>query len=411
MRTILHCDINNCYASIECRNDPALQGRPVAVTGSTEMRHGIVLAKNQIAKGFGVKTGDVIWEAKMKCPGLICVPPHYDEYLKVSRQVKEIYLSYTDMVEPFGIDECWLDVTPSTRLFGCGHDIAYEIKERVKEEVGITISAGVSFNKIFAKLGSDMKKPDAVTDIPEESFRELIWDLPCESLIFCGRATTKKLNRYAIHTIGDLANAREGMMRSLLGVNGVFLWHAARGEDRSRVMPSGITVPVKSVGHGITTYEDLVDGNDVWKVFLELSQDIGHRLRKYDLKAKGVQITVRCSDLHFMQLQGQLAYPTQSPLILARKAMELFEDHYSWDMNVRALTVRAIGLMAAEYPDQLILNEDHTNEETMKKLDDAVDDIRARFGKNSIRNAILLTGTKIPSSKPDNVVMPSAMYR
>ena len=211
-RVILHIDMNNFYASVETLYDPSLKDIPMAVGGDKERRHGIVLAKNMLAKAKGVKTAEALWEAERKCPGIKFVPPHFERYAKYSRLAKEIYMQYTDMVESFGLDECWLDVSESANLFGGGKKIAEEIRAAVKKEIGITVSVGVSWNKIFAKLGSDMKKPDAVTEITEENYRDLVWRLPVEELLYVGRATKNKLNKRGVYTIGQLANTDEALL-------------------------------------------------------------------------------------------------------------------------------------------------------------------------------------------------------
>jgi Nucleotidyltransferase/DNA polymerase involved in DNA repair len=288
-RSILHSDMNSFYASVEMMLDPSLKGKAVAVCGSTEERHGIVLAKSELAKKAGVKTGMVAWEARQRCPGLILVPPQYDQYLKYSKLAHEVYYRYTDLVEPFGMDECWLDVTHS-RIYGTGLDIAQEIRAAMREELGLTVSVGVSYNKIFAKLGSDMRKPDAVTTIGVDNYKEKVWPLPASDLLYVGSATNRKLEKYGIHTIGQIAAVSPDCMRSWFGVNGLKLWHYANGTDISRVMHKDFVSPVKSVGHGITCTADLESDEEVFKVLLELSQDVGHRLRIHDLAARGVQI-------------------------------------------------------------------------------------------------------------------------
>ena len=277
-RVILHSDLNACYASIECMLNPLLKGKPVAVAGSVEERHGIILAKSQEAKVCGVRTGEAVWQAKLKCPDIVLVPPHYDEYIKYSSFVRDIYRRYTDLIEPFGLDEAWLDVTGSQRLFGNGWQIAENIRETVKSELDLTVSIGVSFKKVFAKLGSDLKKPDAVTVITREDFKEKLWNLPAVEMIGVGRATFAKLNSYGIYTIGDLANCDRDWITRQLGKNGTELWIFANGFDTSRVKPDGYREPVKSIGHGITCSEDLVNAGEVWKVFLSLSQDVQRRL-------------------------------------------------------------------------------------------------------------------------------------
>ena len=253
-RVILHCDMNNFYASVECMLNPELKNKPVAVCGSVEERHGIVLAKNYAAKAFGVSTGEAIWQAKQKCQDLVIVEPHYEQYMKFSKLAREIYGRYTDQIEPYGMDECWLDVTGSGCM-GTGFEIADEIRRTVKFELGLTISAGVSFNKIFAKLGSDMKKPDAITCIEADSFREKIWCLPASDLLGVGRATEKVLSGYGIHTIGELAATSDDFLKCRLGKNGLAIKKYANGLDDSPVMLSDYVSPVKSIGHGITTMD------------------------------------------------------------------------------------------------------------------------------------------------------------
>ena len=279
-RVILHCDMNNFYASVECMLNPELKNKPVAVCGSVEERHGIVLAKNYAAKAFGVSTGEAIWQAKQKCQDLVIVEPHYEQYMKFSKLAREIYGRYTDQIEPYGMDECWLDVTGSGCM-GTGFEIADEIRRTVKFELGLTISAGVSFNKIFAKLGSDMKKPDAITCIEADSFQEKIWCLPASDLLGVGRATEKVLSGYGIHTIGELAATSDDFLKCRLGKNGLAIKKYANGLDDSPVMRSDYVSPVKSIGHGITTMQDLENNAEVWCVMLELVQEIGTKLRTH----------------------------------------------------------------------------------------------------------------------------------
>lgn len=409
-KTILHCDMNNFYASVECMLNPKLKGHPVAVCGATEERHGIVLAKNYEAKAYGVSTGEAVWQAQEKCRDLIVVPPHYEEYIKYSRLARDIYNRYTDLIQPFGMDECWLDVTGSTRLFGSGYDIAEEIRQTIKFELGLTISTGVSFNKIFAKLGSDMKKPDAITCIPKDSFKEIIWQLPASDLLGVGRATKKKLDYYGIFTIGELANTSAEFLRKVFGKNGVLLWHYANGTELSAVTPSDFEPPIKSVGHGITTIRDLERNEDVWPVILELSQDIGKKLRRYEKRAAGVAIDVRDTDLYHKQWQCQLPQPTYSSLYLARKAYQLFKQSYMWERDIRSITVRAINLVSEELPQQMGLFAEVQSIDKMERLELVIDNIRERFGKNAIRSAVLCQdiGMKAMTSK---LTMPTGLCR
>lgn len=410
-RTIIHSDLNSFYASVEMMLDPSLRGKAVAVCGSTDDRHGIVLAKSELAKKAGVKTGMVTWEARRLCKGIIIVPPQYSQYLKYSKLTREIYERYTDKVEPYGMDECWLDLTGSTGLFGDGEAIANQIRKSVFEELGMTVSIGVSFNKIFAKLGSDIKKPDAVTCITRDNFKEKIWDLPAGDLFYVGRATYKKLSGYGIHTIGELANTEEGILRNLFGKHGTILWSYANGFDNSEVMQSGYESQIKSIGHGITCNADLENGDEVWKVILELSQDIGHKLRLHDLSAYGVALTVKDNDLMYKQYQTQLEFSTQSSVDIAKKANELFTKNYVWRNNVRAITVRAINLVQKELTPQLSLYEDIKIKERKENLECTIEDIRRRFGSKAVYSAVLMGNIKIPKHSSYELIMPGMAGR
>lgn len=409
-RVILHSDLNSFYASVEMMLDPSLRGKAVAVCGSTEDRHGIVLAKSDLAKKAGIKTGMVNWEARQLCKDLIVVPPHYDQYLKYSKMTQAIYQRYTDLMEPFGMDECWLDVTGS-KLYGSGMEIAEQIRQSCREELGLTVSIGVSYNKIFAKLGSDMKKPDAVTEIQRDTFKEKVWPLHCSEMIYCGRATTAKLAKYGIHTIGDVANTDPEYLRRWFGVNGLALWRYANGTDNSRVMHKDFVSPVKSVGHGITCVADLENEEEVWKVILALSQDVGHRLRVHGLSARGVQVSVRGNDLLGSQFQGKLPVKTQLPSEIGAAAFRLFQDRYRWGSKVRAVTVRAIDLVPYKDPDQLSMFVDAARLERRERLEDAVEELRRRFGKHAITYGILMGDLKMPDDGRHSVKMPGLMFQ
>ena len=410
-RAILHSDLNCFYASVEMMLDPSLRGKAVAVCGCTEDRHGIVLAKSELAKKAGVKTGMVNWEAQRLCKDLVIVPPQYDQYLKYSKLTQSIYNRYTDLIEPFGMDECWLDVSGSRNACGDPMTIAESIRKTVREELGLTVSIGVSFNKIFAKLGSDMKKPDAITEITEDTFKEKIWGLPCSELIYCGSATTKKLDRMGIRTIGQLAQADPRLLQNSLGVNGYALWTYANGKDTSRVMHRDFVSPVKSVGHGITCNADLVNEDDVWKVMLSLTQDIGHRLRLHGLSARGVQIAVRGNDLFGSQYQTKLPFKTQLPSEIATAAFHIFKSNYGWRTHVRAVTVRAIDLVPVNATEQLSLFNDNERRDRRERLEDCVEEIRGRFGKEALTYCALLGDLKMPGDGREKVKMPGMMYR
>jgi DNA polymerase-4 len=392
--------------------NPQLKGKPVAVGGDVENRHGIILAKNYEAKKYGVQTGEALWQANQKCPNLLIVPPHYEEYLKYSRLAHSIYAEYTDLIEPYGMDEVWMDITGSTKLFGGGEKVANELRQRVRFELGLTISVGVSFCKVFAKLGSDMKKPDAVTIIPQDSFRDVIWDLPASDMLGVGRSTEKMLSSYGIHTIGQLANAYPNMLERKLGKKGMMLLAFANGLDRSRVAPQDYEPPMKSVGHGITTVQDLENSAEVWNVILSLTQDIGHKLRVYNKNAGGVAIYIRyIVDKHLAgkQWQCQLPVKTHSAAIIAKEAFRLFARSYNWEYPIRSVTVRAIDLCSQDLPEQLQFFSDVTAVDRKEKLETVVEEIRGRFGKYAIQPACLCQNIKMPTDREVELRMPTGI--
>ena len=396
-RIIIHSDMNSCYASVECSLNPELRGKPVAVGGSEEQRHGIILAKSEEAKKCGVITGEPLWQARKKCPELIIIEPHFEEYIKYSRLAHDIYARYTDKIEPMGLDEVWCDITGSILAFGSKERICEEMRTAFKEELGVTVSIGISFNKIFAKLGSDLAGRDEIYEIGKDDFREKIWHLPATSIMGVGRSTGETLRRYGIKTVGELAECDPKWLRTVFGVIGDDLWRYANGLDNSRVMPDGYKEPIKSVGHGVTCSEDLLTYNEVWKVFLSLSQNISKQLKKNGLEATGVQIAVRDNQLITKQFQRPTEFATQSAKELSETAMKLFKDNYSWGNNVRALTVRAINLQKENTPFQLDFLSDIANHEKQKKIDDTVLALRERFGSDAIFNCCLMTENKIPN--------------
>ncbi len=409
-RTIFHIDLNNFYASVECLYRPELRHRPIAVCGDVEARHGIVLAKNYPAKQSGVKTGEAIWQAKQKCPGLITVPPDFRKYLRFSRLAKLIYADYTDQIEPFGIDEAWLDMSRSLKIFGDAHMIATEIRRRLREEIGITGSIGISFNKIFAKLGSDLNKPDATTVITENNFQKIVWPLPVGELLYVGRSTQRKLENRAIFTVGDLAKADVNGLRLLLGVWGETLWNFANGYDAAVVRHSGEEYLIKSVGNSTTTARDLRNEQDAKLIIFVLSESIAARLRELGLKCTTVAITIRNIELVSCVRQGKLTRPSFLSAEIAQTALELLTN-YNWDKPIRSLGVRGCDLVTANEHIQLNLFEgDRTSSEELEKT---VDGIRARFGHYSVRRCSMLLDRKLTgfSPKEDHVIHPVSFFR
>ena len=396
-RSILHCDMNHFYASVERLYDPSLEGKAFAVCGDREMRHGIVLAKSEEAKRCGVKTGEAIWQAKGKCPDLIVVPTHFERYVKYSRLAREIYCRYTDLVEPFGMDECWLDVTASRLAFGDGCTIGEKLRKTIRQELGLTISVGVSFNKVFAKLASDMKKPDALTHIPKDQFPQLVWPLPVEDLLWIGPKSSAILHRFGICTIGDLAHTDPLLLRYQFGKNGEAMQQRALGNDPTPVIPHSCQPPAKSIGHGITTPKDMTQPEEIWRLLFALCQDIGEKLRFHGLLAKGVAI--ECKDHLFFTktLQTKLAEPTDCTMVLAKEAYRLFLERYRFREPLRALSVRAIDLEDSTAGQQLSLFTDK-KEIRGQILDRAADTLNHRFGKGALLPASLLS-SPLPEEK------------
>lgn len=383
-RTILHIDVNNFFASIEIMLNPNLKGFPVAVCGSEDDRHGIVLAKSYEAKKFGVKTAETVWQAKKKCPNLIIVPPQYEEYKKYSKLIQNIYYSYTDQVEPFGLDECWLDVTGSLKLFGNVENIAEEIKEKVKKEIGVTVSIGVSFTKTFAKLGSDLKKPDAITYISKENFKNIVWPLVTNEIIGVGKSTFKILEEMNLKTIGELANCDISLLEQKLGKHGRILWKRVNGIDDEIVDANMYIASPKSIGNGKTFRNDLTKINDIRSAFQNLTYEISNKLKKHRLEAKNIQIVIRDNQFNDKQLQCELPTITSSSLIITNTAMDLFKK-YKWNKPIRALTIRAINLIEEGTNDQISLFEEKDEYEKIKKIDKVMFEINNKFGPNSVK--------------------------
>ena len=389
-RIILHCDLNSFFASVELLSRPELRSMPVAVCGDPNARHGIILAKNEPAKAFGVQTAETIWQARRKCPDLYLLPPHHDQYRLYSRAVNDIYARYTDLVEPFGIDESWLDITGSAHLFGGDPKaIADDIRRTVREELGLTLSVGVSFNKVFAKLGSDYRKPDATTVISRQNWREIVWPLPVGSLLFAGRASQGTLKQYGVETIGQLAACQPEMLESLLGKNGLQLLSYARGEDQEAVRSRFQQEPVKSVGNGQTFPRDLTSHREVREELTLLADSVASRLRTCDLYAGGVQITYRTPDFRDFSRQAQLPAPTHLTRSLAEKCMELLERIWKPPAPIRMLTVTAIHLTeegdAWQQEDLFTPVPQQEKQQKQEKLEQAMDSIRGKYGKTAIR--------------------------
>ena len=378
-RTILHSDVNNFFASVECADKEELKNKPVAVTGNPEKRNGIILAKNEIAKKQSVKTGEAIWQAKQKCPDLVCLPPHYDLYEKISLKLHELYLDYTDFVEPLGLDECWLDVTNSLNyLQKTGKEIADEIRERVKEEFNITVSVGVSFSKIFAKLGSDMKKPDATTVISKENFKQMTYNLPLNSIVGIGNRLERRFENMNVVTIGDFVNLSQDIIRPIMGKTGIELQEKLSGKLIEEVPCYFNLSPPKSIGNGTTTVIDITKRSEVVKVVAFLCEKIAIRMIKRKFEARTITVTIKTTDFQKYR-HSKTVMPMQSYEKIFDNAMELLDSFWNYDKKIRAIRVRVSSLTNTDTYKQLSMFEDDKI-----KLTESLEQIKSKYGKDKI---------------------------
>jgi len=401
-RIILHSDCNNFFASVECVMRPELKNLPFAVSGDKESRHGIILAKNEIAKSYGVKTAEPIWQARKKCPNLVTVPPHHYLYEEYSEKINKIYLDYTDQVEKFSVDESWLDVTGSTKLFGDGKTIADTIRKRVKEELGISVSIGVSFNKIFAKLGSDYKKPDATTVISRENFKEILYPMPVYNMIFAGKKTCDELLRCNIKTIGDLALADAEFLEKKLGKQGRVLVTYARGEDDEPVATFTTEREIKSIGKGMTFSRNLVGRDDIAKGVMTLSDNIAHQMREKNIKCNTISVHIKDTELKTISRQKTLDNPTYLSKEIYDVVMELIKENWSETKPIRMITVTGSNFTSSDVGGQINLFDSEQRDEKREKLEFAIDKLRDKYGKGSLMSAnVINNDIGIDYSKKD----------
>ena len=411
-RTVLHVDANCFYASVEMLHHPELAGKPIAVGGDPEARHGIVLTANYIAKRKGVKTGMALWQARQACPDVVFLPPRMDLYLRFSRLMKEMYGEYSDRVQSFGCDEAWIDVTASASLKGDGMTIAREISSRVKSELGLTVSIGVSWNKIFAKLGSDYKKPDAITQFTRDNYRDIVWPLPASDLLYVGPRTYPKLEKMGVRTIEELAQMDPEILQRFLGKMGLILNSFANGWDSSPVTREDYSAPVRSIGNSATTPRDLENDQDVQIVLMALTESVSARLRENGFKCKVVEIEIRDNGLFHFSRQMKLKDPTNSTDEIMKAACELFRRHYRWEHPIRSLGVRGADLVTDDIPIQLDLFVSQQQREKREKMDRCVDEIRRRFGYYSIQRAFMYQDRNLAhlNAKETHTVHPQGYF-
>ncbi|MBQ6483257.1 MAG: DNA polymerase IV [Anaerolineaceae bacterium] len=393
-RLIFHCDCNNFFASCEILERPELRDVPMAVAGDPENRLGVVVAKNELAKKRGVKTTDTVWQAKKKCPGIVFVPPRHHYYKQISDRVNAIYHDYTDFVEPASIDESYLDMTGAPEFYHLSpRELADSIRERVKKEIGITISVGVSFNKVFAKMGSDYKKPDATTVITEDNFKEILWPLPVSDLLFAGRASVEALNKKSIRTIGDLAAQPKARIQELLGKGGEMLWQYANGLDAEPVRKWGEKPEIKSVSRGMTFKRDLVTKEEIMTGVSVLVDEIAASLRSHQLKGSVISVQIKAPDMRSISRQTSLDHATYLQHEIQQVAMDLIESNWRIGERapIRAFTVGVTKLIpAAEETEQVSLfdlmggDQQKKKREKQDKLEAAVYALRKKMGDETI---------------------------
>ena len=373
------------YASVELLDHPELRNQPMAVCGNPENRHGIILAKNTLAKKYGIVTAETVWQAKKKCPGLQLVAPHHHKYKEYSLRINEIYQRFTDMVEPFSIDESWLDVSASLKLFGSGKEIADMLRDTMRKELNLTLSVGDSFNKIFAKMGSDYNKPDGTTIISRENYKEILWPMNVRKMFFVGSVTGDKLNKSGIQTIEDLARADKVLLTALLGKQGGMLHEYANGLDSSPICLYNEREKIKSVGNGTTFRRNLQGLDDIKIAVTALSDTVASRLRKYQMKGFGVKVDIKDPNFKVISRQKQMDAPTNLAEEIFRQSLEIIKASWRLRDPIRMLTITAINLCEEDESEQLSLFDLHSrSRETGEKVERTIDDIRAKFGDGAI---------------------------
>ena len=413
MRTILHVDANSFYASCECLYRPSIREKPVAVCGDPEARHGIVLTKNQHAKKYGVQTGEAIWQAKQKCPSLVVVPPDYPLYLHMSRQMHEILGQYSDKVESFGLDESWVEISADDMDVRKGQLVADEIRHRIHRTLGITVSVGVADNKVMAKLGSDYKKPDATTVLPPDLYEQIVWPLPVSDLLYVGPATTRKLARIGVCTIGQLANLDESLLVHKFGKIGYMLKAFALGLDTSPVKPIEVSLPIKSVGNSTTPPHDIENMTDVKELVYLLAESVATRLRENNFKARCISVSARTTELVSSSCQTTLSQSTCLAEEIAETALRLFEQRFRFGFPFRSMGINCSQLSALDAPVQVDMFGEDERRVKQEQLERSIDGLRSRFGHQVIRRGIVLSDLSYSEINPkeEHIIHPVGFLR
>ncbi len=409
-RVILHVDMNCYYASVEMLQKPSLRAVPMAVAGDPVNRHGIILAKNELAKKTGIKTGEAIWEAMQKCPGLVVMPPNYTLYIHYAHLARQLYGQYTDRVEPFGLDESWVELTDCPRQDG--PLVADELRQRIRRELGLTASVGVSWNKIYAKLGSDLKKPDATTVISRDNYRQRVFSAPAGDLLYVGPSSIRKLRRIGIRTIGQIVEAGPVLMRQMFGIVGLSIYAFAAGLDETPVAMSGREAPIKSIGNSLTTFHDLYTENDIKATAYMLTESVASRLRDAGLAARTVQVSLRDYNLFNFERQAPLPHPTQLCGEIAPAAIRLILENFQEGRWIRSLGVRACNLVGLSQLRQQSFLPDDARLARRLDLERTIDSLRDKYGGLAVRRGISLVDRALTDHyiKGENVVHPVGFF-
>lgn len=412
-RIIFHIDCNKFYASVECLHRPEIRNKPVAVGGDEQSRHGIILTKNEIASKYDLKVGEPIRSALRKCPNLIVIPPNFPLYMRFSENVRKILSDYTDIIEPFGIDEAWIDVSETAELYGGKEKLAYTIKNRIKKELGITVSIGVSFNKVFAKLGSDYKKPDAVTVISKSNFKEIVWPLPANDLLYIGKSTYETLKKHYRYTIGDVANTEIELLQKWFGQIGTMLHSYANGFDLTPVCKSELLPDIKSIGNSTTTPRDLTTFDEAKSVLFVLSESVCRRLREQGFRCTVIKIHIRDNNLITVSTQKKLSSPTNITAEITEFACKLLKTAYNFDTPIRSIGITLSEFVSAKLPVQYDFFTDSSKKQKLESIDKTVDDLKRRYGNFTIQRANLLKSTDLTEFNPhdDHIIHPVGVLK
>jgi DNA polymerase-4 len=388
-RVILHIDMNAFYCSVHEAVEPDVyKGKATAVAGSVELRKGIIVTCSYAARARGIKTGMLVGQALKNCPELILIQPNFDLYREFSRRFMKIAYDYSPLIEAMSIDECYIDITGS-KQFGTPLDIAAMLQARIRNELLLPCSIGIAPNKLLAKMASDMKKPNGITVLRKREVPLLLWDKPCNHLYGIGNKTAEKLKKLNIQTLGQLAKADDGLLAEQFGIMGAVLKRSANGEDTTEVHSE--REQSKSIGHTTTLPTNFTDRNDIYRVFLNLADQVGRRIRKQQLLAQTIQITIRDPDMRTITRAAKLPVPTETREDIYEMACKLFEEHWEQGRPIRLLGITLQNLLNKEETAVQMDLFDYQKRPMKDKLMQTIDALRDKFGESAILTAGMLS--------------------